>query len=152
MNASNIVLKDSILCQFVNLVYDNIDFKEDYVQQTHVTNGIIIQKVCNHDVQPVVNDRTEHEPIKKKQRIVALPFIGITPYAVGVKRTPAFDGDALDLTLMVSRMKNYEFASAHKLDLMYALVKIFSVNMEDPWPGWTGFSTLISKAVYLMYQ
>ena len=67
MNASNIVPKDFIPCQFVNLVYDNIDFKEDSAQQTHVTNGIIIQKVCNHDVQPVVEDRTKHEPIKKKQ-------------------------------------------------------------------------------------
>ena len=77
MNASNIVPKYFIPCQFVNLVYDNIDFKEDSAQQTHVTNGIIIQKVCNHDVQPVVEDRTEHEPIKKKQRTVALPLIGI---------------------------------------------------------------------------
>ena len=50
MNASNIVPKDFIPCQFVNLVYDNIDFKEDSVQQTHVKNGIIIQKVFNHDV------------------------------------------------------------------------------------------------------
>ena len=43
-------------------------------------------------------------------------------------------------------MKNNECASAHKLDLMYALVKIFSVNMEDPWPGWTGFNTLIRQS------
>ena len=74
-----------------------------------------------------------------------------------MKRAPTFYGDALDLTLMVSRMKNNEFASAQKLDLMYALVKIFSVNMEDPWPGWTGFNTLkrqsnipnVSKVGYL---
>ena len=74
--------KDFIPRQFVNLVHGNIDLKEESVQQTHVTNGIIIQKVFNHDVQPVVEDCTEHEPIKKKQR----PLIGITPYAVGVKR------------------------------------------------------------------
>ena len=98
------------------------------------------------NVQPVIEDRTEDQPIKTKQRTVALPRIGITPYVFGVKRTPTFDGDALNLTLMITGMKNNEHYVSTKLDPMYALLKIFSVNMEDPWPGWTGFNTLIRQS------
>lgn len=146
INTSNIVPKDFVPGEHVNLVYDNIDFKEESVKQTHVTNGIIIQKVINHDMHPVLEDPTEYIPIKKKQRTVAVPVSDITPYAVGVKKTPKFDGDALDMTSMDIQVKNNECVSAHKLDLMYALLKIFATNVEDPWPGWTGFNTLIRQS------
>jgi hypothetical protein len=29
---------------------------------------------------------------------------------------------------------------------MYALLKIFATTEEDPWPGWTGFNTLIRQS------
>ena len=50
--------------------------------------------------------------IRQISGCTSLPLIGITPYAFGAKRTPTFDGDALDRTLMDTRLKNNEFASA----------------------------------------
>ena len=63
-----------------------------------------------------------------------------------MKKTPKFDGDALDLTSMDIQVINNECESVHKLDLMYALLKIFATTVEDPWPGWTGFNTLIRQS------
>ena len=45
MNTSSYLPKDFVKNEYVNLVYDNIDFGEESVKQTHVTNGIITQKV-----------------------------------------------------------------------------------------------------------
>ena len=45
IDSSNIVPKDFVRKVYVNLVYDNIDFGEEITKQTHVTNGIITQKV-----------------------------------------------------------------------------------------------------------
>ena len=45
MNTSSYLPKDFVKSEYVNLVYDNIDFGEKIAKQTHVTNGIITQKV-----------------------------------------------------------------------------------------------------------
>ena len=45
MNTSSYLPKDFVKNEYVNLVYDNIDFGEEIAKQTHVTNGIITQKV-----------------------------------------------------------------------------------------------------------
>ena len=45
-NTSNIVPRAIVQRKCVNLVFDNIDFNEEADVQTHVTNGIIIQKLC----------------------------------------------------------------------------------------------------------
>ena len=43
-------------------------------------------------------------------------------------------------------IKNSEIATAQKLDLIYSLIKIFAANDEDPWPGWTGFNTMLRQS------
>ena len=45
MNTSSYLPKDFVKNEYVNLVYDNIDFGEEIGKQRHVTNGIITQKV-----------------------------------------------------------------------------------------------------------
>ena len=45
MNTSSYLSKDFVKNEYVNLVYDNIDFGEEIAKQTHVTSGIITQKV-----------------------------------------------------------------------------------------------------------
>ena len=45
MNTSSYLPKDFVKNEYVNLVYDNIDFGEESAKQTHVANGIVTQKV-----------------------------------------------------------------------------------------------------------
>ena len=45
MNTSSYLPKDFVKNEYVNLIYDNIDFGEEIAKQTYVTNGIITQKV-----------------------------------------------------------------------------------------------------------
>ena len=144
INTSNIVPKDIIPGKHVNLVFDNIDFKEESNMQTHVTNGIIIQKRYP-DTYYIVKQPSEILPIKKKQRTVEAPVSSITPYVIGMKRTPTFDGSALDLSSMELSVENNEIVVAQKLDLAYSLIKIFAANAEEPWPGWTGFNTILRQ-------
>ena len=41
-------------------------------------------------------------------------------------------------------VENNEMVVGQKLDLAYLLM-IFSVNSDDPWPGWTGFNTMLRQ-------
>ena len=45
VNTSDIIPREFVANEAINLVYDNIDFGEDIKKQTHVTNGIITQKI-----------------------------------------------------------------------------------------------------------
>ena len=47
IETSEIVPREFVAGQSINLVYDNIDFGEEVKKQTHVTNGIITQKVSH---------------------------------------------------------------------------------------------------------
>ena len=145
INTSNIVPKDFIPGKHINLVYDNIDFQKESDKQTHVTNGIIIQKTVPGTPYNV-ECPSECTIIKKKQRSIKVPASTITPYSIGIKKTPKFDSSALDLTSMEPLIKNSEIATAQKLDLIYLLIKIFAANDEDPWPGWTGFNTMLQQS------
>ena len=137
INTSNIVPKDIVPGKHVNLVFDNIDFKEDSGKQTHVTNGIIIQQVVP-EVEIVSTVQCASEPIKKKQRTVPLPTSTIMPYAIGAKKTPTFN-----TTTLGSMAESNEVVKAHQLDLLYCMVKYFGAGDEEAWPGWTGFNTLL---------
>ena len=57
IDSSSIVPKGFVPKEYVNLVYDNIDFGEEITKQTHVTNGIIMQKVSFYGGRV---KRTEH--------------------------------------------------------------------------------------------
>ena len=143
-NSSNIVPKEFIPGKYVNLVYDNIDFKEDSNQQTHVTNGIIIQKTST---DPLLWNKPpiEQVPIKKERRSVVPPDNAIIPYARGTKKTPKFDGSALDLSTKKPTLENSVIATARKLDLVYSLIKVHAANVQGTWPGWSGYNTLLSS-------
>ena len=45
VNTSDIIPREFVANEAVNLVYDNIDFGEDIKKQMHVTNGIITQQI-----------------------------------------------------------------------------------------------------------
>jgi hypothetical protein len=47
VNTSDIIPREFVANEAVNLVYDNIDFGEDIKKQTHVTNGIITQQITS---------------------------------------------------------------------------------------------------------
>jgi hypothetical protein len=148
INTSNIVPKEFIPGKHINLVYDNIDFQEESDEQTHVTNGIIIQKTVPGTLYSVERP-SECATIKKKQRSIEVPASTITPYVIGIKKTPTFDRSALDLASMEPHIKNNEIATAQKLDLAYSVIKIFAANDEEPcppWPGWIGFNTMLRQS------
>ena len=45
INTSNIIPRNFVAEEYINLVFDNIDFGEEISKQPHVTNGIITQKI-----------------------------------------------------------------------------------------------------------
>ena len=124
-NTSNIVPKEFIPGKYVNLAYDNIDFKEEssqQTQQTHVTSGIIIQKTSTDPL--LINEPpTEQAPLKKKKRYVVAPGNTNTPYAICSKKTPKFDGPSLDRSTMKPTLEDSAIATARKLVLVYSLIK-----------------------------
>ncbi|XP_028410493.1 uncharacterized protein LOC114533190 [Dendronephthya gigantea] len=138
MNTSDIIPKEFVANKYVNLVYDNIDFGEEITKQTHVTNGIITQKLA---VQS--EDRLQHQhavEIKKTQRTVKIQTSEIAPYNLRVKVTPTFRESAEDIN-----ERSYE--TAQKLDLAYVLTKMVCANDETPMPGWTGFNTMLHDEI-----
>ena len=78
INTSNVIPRNFVAEEYVNLVYDNIDFGEEIAKQTHVTNGIIIQKMT----VKIDNGLPHSTVIKKLQRTVEVPncAIGIQPW------------------------------------------------------------------------
>lgn len=140
INTSNILPREFIATEYVNLVYDNIDFGEEIDKQTHVTNGIITQKVS---VQKQLNSSDQPASIKKTQRTVKMPLTDIVPYSVGVKMTPAFQRVKLDPECLTVLLKNNSATTAHKLDLAYILTKYICSSNEEILPGWTGFNTIL---------
>ena len=46
INSSSLIPKEFVENEAVNIVYDNIDFEEIH-KQTHVTNGIITQRITS---------------------------------------------------------------------------------------------------------
>jgi ABC-type microcin C transport system permease subunit YejB len=46
INMSNVIPRNFVAEEYVNLVYDNFDFGKEIAKQTHVTNVIITQKMA----------------------------------------------------------------------------------------------------------
>ena len=46
INMSNVIPRNLVAEEYVNLVYDNFDFGKEIAKQTHVTNVIITQKMA----------------------------------------------------------------------------------------------------------
>ena len=134
MNSSD----DNIPREFVpkdaiNLVYDNIDFQEDIKEQTHVTNGVITQKIMGKN--PSASNRMEG--VKKSLRSLQVPQLDILPFTIGTRKTPHF--------LECDRIPTKPPGKWHKkLDLAYVLLKMFSSD-ESVLPGWTGFNTILCR-------
>ena len=134
--------REFVATEYVNLVYDNIDFGEEIDKQTHVTNGIITQKAS---VQKQL-DLSDHPIlIRKTQRTVEMPSTDIVPYHMGAKVTPAFHSDELDPECLELLLKEDPSIRAYKLDLAYILVKYICSPNEEVLPGWTGFNTMLCK-------
>ena len=139
INTSNIIPREFVANEYVNLVYDNIHFGEEIAKQTHVTNGIITQKIC---VQKQISSSNQPILIKKTQRTIEMPTTDIVPYNIGVRKTPTFqcvemDPECLELNLVDDSQ------TASKLELAYILIKYICAANEEVLPGWAGFNTIL---------
>ena len=132
IETSDIVPREFAAGQSINLVYDNIDFGEEVKKQTHVTNGIITQKVL-HSYR--ITSEREPVSIKKSQRTVKVPEQDIIPFSLGNKKTPRFN----------VTVKTAASGAAQLLDLTYVLLKTVPSDDLPVLPGWTGFNTLLCK-------
>ena len=68
-----------------------------------------------------------------------VPNTTIAPYKVGERKTPKFHACALELPT-----DKLDIVKACKLDLAYVLIKLYGMNDDDPWPGWSGLNTLLN--------
>ena len=135
INTSDIIPREFVPKESINLVYDNIDFQEEITQQTHVRNGIIIQKVLQES-----NSHPEQAvKISKSQRSVKVPESDIMQFSIGTKETPNFH---VETRQAVTRTPFGE--RAQKLDLVYVLVKMAHSD-GYALPGWTGFNVLLRQ-------
>ena len=146
MNASNVVPRNFVAEKHVNLVYDNIDFGEEIAKQTHVTNGIITQKMVTKSDNDLPQSNTV---IKKSQRTVDVPTGTIAHYTLGAKETPVFRNvNEFTHAVMPIALRDCTARSAYMLDLAYVLTKMVSVSdQESPFPGWTGFNTMLHQGI-----
>ena len=135
IDTTDIIPREFIASEAINLVYDNIDFGEDIKKQTHVTNGIITQKIRseNHSRE------AQTSRISKSQRSLKAPQSDVVQFSIGVKKTPKFNDEGNDVvTIMASR------ELALKLDLAYVLAKLLPLD-NNILPGWTGFNTKLCE-------
>lgn len=86
INTSDNIPRGFVAEEAINLVYDNIHFQEDIKEQTHVTNGIITQKITGEN--PSAPNRMTG--IKKSQRSLQVPQSDIMPFTIGTRKTPHF--------------------------------------------------------------
>lgn len=146
INSNTIVPKEFIEEMLVNLVFDNIDFGEEAAKQTHVTNGIITQKICDE-----VEERHETAVhISKMQRTIKPPENEITPYILGKKKTPAFEVNQDVKTDELIRVATH---IAKLIDTAYIAMKFVLMYIEVDsseeiiFPAWTGYNTLLCEDI-----
>ena len=147
INTSNVIPRNFVEEEYVNLVYDNIDFGEDIVKQTHVTNGIITQKMAVQNE----NGLPHSTVIKKSQRTVEVPACVIAEYSIGAKKTPTFHEIHQEAQPMSIALRDGAGRTAYKLDLAYVLTKMVCAVDETPLPGWTGSTPCFMKK-YPMFK
>ena len=137
VDTSVVISRGFVENKFVNLVFGNIDFGEAVKNQTHVTNGIITQVISGDDVR--TPERTIN--IKKMQRTLKAPPTDMVPYALGVKKTPAFQ----EVQVNVEHHADITTRTASVLDTAYIAIKSVHTYYGDqcPLPGWTGFNTIL---------
>ena len=143
INTSNVIPRNFVEEEYVHLVYDNIDFGEDIVKQTHVTNGIITQKMAVQNE----NGLPHSTVIKKSQRTVEVRACVIAEYSIGAKKTPTFHEIHQDAQPMSIALRDGAGRTAYKLDLAYVLTKMVCAVDETPLPGWTGFNTMLHEEI-----
>ena len=144
INTSNIIPREFVAKEYVNLVYDNSDFGEEISKQTHVTNGIITQR---KSVQKQISCSEQPTLIKKSQRTVAMLATDIAPYSIGVKKTPKFQSIELNPESLELNVSRDSAETAYELDLAYVLIKHICAAKEEVLPRWTGFNTLLCKEI-----
>ena len=144
INTSTVIPRNFVAEKYVNLVYDNIDFGEEIAKQTHVTNGIITQKMAIVDEHGLPHSTV----IKKSQRTVEVPDSVIAEYSLGTKKTPTFYPETQrDTQPMSIELRDGAGRTAYNLDLAYVLTKMVCTNDETPLPGWTGFNTMLHEEI-----
>ena len=137
INTSDNIPRDFVANEPINLVYDNIDFQENIKEQTHVTNGIITQKISHRNQCA----STRVLKIEKSLRTLPVPQSDILPFVIGRKKTPRFT--VLD-RMKSSSTKTSSREMAKKFDLAYVLLKMVPSD-ETVLPGWTGFNTILCQ-------
>ena len=140
IETSTFVPNEFVPNEAVNLIYD-INFGEEIKKQTHVTNGIITQKIISEDLQIGPQNKPN---IRKSQSSLEARQSFNTPFTIGNKKTRKFhDKGRLITTTSAGEM-------AERLDFAYVLVKKVEPSQGDfLLPGWTGFNTWIIFPMFL---
>ena len=133
VDTTNIIPPEFSANETISQVFDNIDFGEDIKKQTHVTNGIITQKIKSESQRK----SGQTIAIKKKQRKVQVPQSDVLTFTIGIRKTPTFLNEQ---GIAVTTTASSEMAQ--KLDFAYVLVKMVP-NKDIIPPAWTGFNTLL---------
>jgi hypothetical protein len=107
VNTSDIIPREFVANEAVNLVYDNIDFGEDIREQTHVTNGIITQLIRSE------NQRTGQTiKINKKLRSMQVPQSDVMTFNIVIRKTPTFiseQGSVITTILSREMAQKFDF-------------------------------------------
>ena len=143
INTSNVIPRNFVAEEYVTLVYNNIDFGEEIAKKTHVTNGIITQKMA---VQ-IENGLPHSTVIKKSQQTVEVPNCVIAENSLGTKKTPTFHEIHQDAQPMSIASRDGAERTAYKLDLAYVLSKMVCATDETPLQGGTGFNTMFHEEI-----
>ncbi len=138
LQSSTVVPKEILPGKNSILIWDNDDFKEEARASTHITNGIIVQKVHADDKISVPSIP------KSRQKALPNPQDKILPFTIGKKKS-------LDIKSQCTEMRFEENnhikpqISANRLDLLYSILNIPTSSDQEFLPDWTGFNTLISE-------
>ena len=151
INTSNDISKKFVPEEYVNPVYDNVDFGEETVKQTHVTNGIITQKMTAQSDYSLPHS-SNSTIINKSQRTVNAPFCVVAEYVFGERKTPAFYKIHEDAQSMLIALKDGAVRIAYQLHLAYVPSKTIHADDENPLPGWTGFNTMLCQEISVVQR
>ena len=131
--------------KFTTLVWDNIDFGEETLSgsgTTHSTNGIIIQRSAESDLelQPLPSMRKTKRRSLPTAPVMLEPYYGTSKHKDG----PGRIGQGVD----VQRDDNLAAQSVpKKVDHSFMLARLPSADINTPIPSWTGFNTLLVDSI-----
>lgn len=126
--------------KFTTIVWDNNDFNEETLSgrgTTHVVNGIVIKRgELAHNSKATVS---------KKIRTVKVPERSIQSYYNTQKGLPSLYPYNTEHDLDLHNTRHLQKTGIH-LGFAYILCRIYSTDIGDIIPGWTGFNSQLAPS------